>query len=296
MALHKSQQWRKLLSKWSSYFDELLGGCTEDVQRTLLLTIFKEANQRGSNTTNDPVYNSAIIPILQKLVDLHGKQRHFKEQGINLCELGQSFSFIDNDIQEMACYVRACEIGDKHGIASVKCRGNLGVGRMLVSNKQFLEAKPVLRLALDAAQSGETGWMRDHAVICADDLCNVLFRIDAIDEAEKLVQLFPRLLKKSLKLNSSPLQHYHMRGFILLARFFEAKNRPEDAASEIYKMLSLIEANKDAIHDFRPLFLFLLDEAEKNLRILNDTDIGNLQLAKAVYSLRDEQRRKTWYW
>ncbi len=125
-ALHKLHKWRKLLLKWSSYLNPLLEVANEDGQR-ILLTIFKEANQMGSNTTNDPVYSSNNIPILQKLIVLYEQDKCFEAQGKLLCEMGQSFHFLDNDKEEMACYRRANEIGDTHGIAGVKCVGNLGV-------------------------------------------------------------------------------------------------------------------------------------------------------------------------
>ena len=290
MALHKSSQWRRLLLRWSSYLDELLERSTEDAQRVLLMT-FKLANQMGSNTTSDPVYSSTLIPILQKLIDLSGKHKHFEAQGTLLCEMGQAFSFLDNDIEEMACYLRACEIGDMHGLAPVKCVGNLGIGRIYVYNKRFLEAKSLLRLALEAAESGDTVFMKQHAVICSDELCDVLFNTNSIDELGPIVKRFPKLLEKSLEHGSPRLQHYHMRGHILLARYHEAKNQPKEAVEEIYKMLSLINANKECIHDFRPLFHHLLDQACKDLRILNDTDIGDFQLAKAVYRIRDERHK-----
>jgi len=293
MALHNTQQWRKLLFKWNSYLNPLLEVMDDDGQHHML-TIYKQANQRGSNATSDPVYASNCVPILQKLIDIDGKHKRYEAQGKQLCELGQSFSWLDNEIEQMACYLKACEIGDKHNIGSVKCVGNLGLGRIFTNNKRLFEAKSLLRLALDAAQSGDTYWMKQHAVMCSDELCDVLFKTNSVDEAGPLVKRFPKLLEKSLGPSSPRLQHYHMRGFVMSARFFEAKNRPEEAASEIYKMLSLIEDNKADIHDWRPLFLHLLDHAIEHLRILDDTDIGNFELAKKVYRLRDEQRQKTW--
>ena len=146
-ALHESGRWRKMLSKWSSYLNPLLEVASDDGKRNLL-TMFKQANQLGGNTTCDPVYSLAIVPILQKLIDLDEKDKRFEAHGIYLCELGQAFSFLDNDIEEMKCYLRACEIGDEHGIAPVKCVGNLGVGRIFVEKNRVLEAKPMLRLAL----------------------------------------------------------------------------------------------------------------------------------------------------
>ena len=134
--------------------------------------------------------------------------------------------------------------------------------------------------------------MHEHAVMISDEFCAVLFSLNSIDEAEPIVKRFPTLVQKTMKKGSQRLQHKHMRGHILLARLHEAKNRPEEAASEIYKMLSLIDANKECIHDFRPLFIHLLDQALERLRILQDTDIGDLQLAKAVYSLRIQQMKK----
>jgi hypothetical protein len=292
--LHKTHQWRKLL-KWSPYLDGLLEICNEKGKR-ILLSQFKQANQMGSNQTNDPIYSLASIPILLKSIELNGKAHRYEAQGTELCELGQAYSFQDNDAQEIACYLRACEIGDEIGVASVKCAGNLGLGRVFALNNRVLEAKPLLRLAFEAAQLGDTFWMKQHAVICADELCDILFRTDSIDEVGSIVTRFPKLLKKSLEQGAPRLQHYHMRGFILMARFLEAKNRPEEAVSEIYKMLSLIEENKEAIHDMRPLFLHLIDQALKHLRVLDDTDVGNFELAKKVYMLRDEQRRKDPRW
>jgi hypothetical protein len=294
LALHKTQQWRKLLARWATYLDTLLNVANEDRQR-VLLTIFKEANQMGSNTTNDSGYATAAIPILLKLIDLDGKQELFETQGLHLCELGQSYSFEKNDQQEMACYLRACDIGDEHGIASVKCAGNLGVGRIFVFNKRLLEAKPLLRIALEVAESGDTDWMKQHALVIGDELCDVFFKLNAVDEVGPIVKRFPKLLKKSMG-PSSPRLQYDMRCFILLARFFEANNKPDEAAGEIYKMLSLIEANKESVHDFRPLFLHILDQAIENLRILDDTDVGNFELAKKVYLLIDQQRRKDARW
>jgi hypothetical protein len=293
-ALHKSNKWRKLL-KWSSYLDPLLELVNKDGKR-ILLTMFKDANQMGSNTTNDASYSSTLIPILQKLIVLFEKDKNFGATGKLLCEMGQSFSFIDDEKEEMACYRRAIEIGDKHGIAGVKCVGNLGVGRIFAKNQRLLEAKPLLRIALESAESECTDWMNEHAVMICDEFCAVLFSLNSIDEAEPIVKRFPKLLKKLLGPSSPRLQHYHMRGHILLARFHEAKNRPEEAVSEIYKMLALIDANKDAIHDFRPLFIHLLDQALESLRILQNTDIGDLHLAKAVCDLRIQQMMKDSRW
>ena len=98
-ALYESHSWRKLLLKWSSYLDELLEVSTEDGQR-ILLTMFKQANQMGSNQINDPVYSSTVIPILQKLIDLNGKAHRYEAQGTELCELGQAFAFLDNEIEK----------------------------------------------------------------------------------------------------------------------------------------------------------------------------------------------------
>ena len=294
--LHKSQQWRKLLLKWSSYIDKLLGVSKDDEQRRTVLTIFKYANQMGSNTTNDPVYSSALVPILQKLIEFDGSVNRFEAQGLHLCELGQSFCFLDNDIEEMECYLRATDIGDTHGIATVKCAGNLGIGRIFVRNNRVLEAQKMLRLALEAVESGNTDWMKQHALMCADELCSVLFLTNSIDEIGPIVKRFPKLQEKALEHSSQRLHNYHMRGHILFARFYEAKNRPEEAKNEIYKMLALIDANKECIHDFRPLFIHLIDQAVDNLRILDDTDIGDLQLAKAVYGLRRKQMEKDARW
>jgi D-serine dehydratase len=94
----------------------------------------------------------------------------------------------------------ACKLGDTHGIASVKCVGNLGVGGIFAKNKRLLEAKPLLRIALEAAESGDTDWLNEHAVLCSDELCTVLFRLNSIDEAEPIVKRFSKLLKKNLPL------------------------------------------------------------------------------------------------
>ena len=288
--LYDSCQWRKLL-KWSSYLNPLLELIDDDGQR-ILLNIFKDANQMGSNATIEAVYSSNMIPILEKMIILDEKEKRYEKQGILLCELGQCFHFLRNDIEEMACYIRAIEIGDKHGIASVKCVGNFGVGRIFTKIKWFLEAKPLLRIALEAAESEETDYMHEHAILCSDELCTVLFNLNSIDEAEPIIKRFPTLVQKTMKKGSQLLQHKHLINHILLARLHEAKNRPEEAKSEIYKMLSLIDANKDAIHDFRPSFIHLLDRALENLRILQDTDIGDLQLAKAVCRLKTQQIKK----
>jgi hypothetical protein len=290
-ALYKTEQWRKLLSRWSTYLNALVEVADEDGKR-LLLTMFKEANQMGANTTNASVYANAAIPILLKLIDLDGKQELFETQGLELCELGQSYSFDSNDQLEMECYLRACEIGEFYGIASVKCVGNFAIGRIFIRENRLVEAKPLLRIALEAAESEDTYGMKQQAVMCCDELCNILFNLDAIDEVGPLVVRFQKLLKKSMAPGSASLQQFHMRGFILLARFFEATHRPEEAVSEIYKMISLIDANKHVIHEWRPLFLYFLDHAFKNLRILHHTDIGDFQLTHKVYLLRDEQRRK----
>ena len=246
----------------------------------------------GSNTTNDIIYSSNLIPILRKMIILDEKEKRFEKMGILVCEMGQSFNFLKKYVDEMGCYIRAIHIGDTFGIASVKCVGNFGLGRIFTKVKLFLEAKPLLRIALEAAESVKSDYMYEHAVVCSDELCTVLFNLNSIDEAEPIIKRFPTLVQKTMKNGSQRLQHKHMTGYILLARLHEAKNRPKEAVSEIYKMLALIDANKDAIHDFRPSFIHLLDRALESLRILQNTDIGDLQLAKAVCRLKTQQIKK----
>jgi MYND finger len=292
-ALHDSKQWRKLL-KWDGYLDELLAVSTTDMQYKILV-MFNQANSLGGNTTCDTAYASARIPLLRKLIRLDGKKKNFMGQGLSLCWLGQAFNMLDNEEEEMGCFIRAGELGDVHGLVPVKCVANLGIGRIFKEHKRYEEAKPLLRIALAAAESIDSDYMNAHAIMCQYELVNVLFATNAIDEMGPLVRRFPKLLKKSLGPVPKGFTHPQMMKHIQLAWFHEVCGRSEEAESEMFALLALIEKNKAYIHDWRPMFLGLLDEATQNLKVL-DPETGKKSLVEAVENLIQTQRRKDARW
>jgi hypothetical protein len=298
-ALHVSEQWRKLL-KWRPYIDDLLAGMRDtddlhwfrphaDTQMVQLHHALVEAYKLGIESTGDPgnVYASATVPLLDEMAELQGKMNLFEDQGTSLCDLAHSKSLLmgfDNK-DTVVCYKRASDLAARHFIPELQARACYGLGRIAKKHNEYEEAATLLRTAVDSAAGAEFG----GEVFFVYELVEVLFKLNSVDEAETLIQRCPLLIQQNTGPDFKGITPIHLSYHLLCARLHEARGKTKEAGCEVGKMIALVHANKSSIHDWRPILLGILEEAKKQLKIL-DPETGNKRLVKAMRDLAHKQR------
>jgi tetratricopeptide (TPR) repeat protein len=294
MELHPSGQWRKLL-KWVGYLEEIIAHARRvhpdaDKVAIRLLGVFYDAYMLGIASTGDPdnVYASATIPLLQQRIKLQGEAFLFEDQGKSICDLAGSFNKVlgtlDNK-ESIACFEQAREISTVHGFSSVRAGACFGLGRVARTQQRYEDAATLFRTAVAEAS-------------LVDDVCEVYFclelvdmlcKINAIDEAEQLIQRIPPLIKRATGPTYTGLTPMYLTYHMHSARVHEARGKLGEAEREVHKLIALVHENKSSIHDFRPMLLTILEDANRNLRVLNQKT-GNKRLVKLMADLAKTQR------
>jgi regulator of RNase E activity RraB len=302
-ALHRSEQWRKLL-KWRPYIDDLLASMRDtddlhwfrphaDTQMVQLQNALVEAYKLGIESTGDPgnVYHSATVPLLDEMAALQGKMQLFEDQGTSLCDLANSKSVLmgfDNK-DTVACYKRASDLAARHFIPELQARACHGLGRIAKIHNEYKEAAKLLRTAVDSAAEAAEATKGGCEVFCVYELVEVLFNLNSVDEAETLIQRCPLLIQQNTVPDCKGTTPMHLSYHLLCARLHEARGKTKEAGCEVGKMIALVHANKSSIHDWRPILLGILEEANKQLKIL-DPETGNKRLVKSMRDLAHKQR------
>jgi tetratricopeptide (TPR) repeat protein len=298
-ALHVSEQWRRLI-KWRPYLDDLLASMrgTDDLhwfrahantQMVQLQHALVEAYKMGIISTGDPdnVYALAAIPLLDEMAELQGKMNLFEDQGTSFCDLAYTKSLIlgcDNK-ETVAYYEKASDVAARHFIPSLQARACFGLGRIAKGHNEYEEAATLLRTAVDSA--AETNF--DDEVFFVRELVDVLFKLNSVDEAETFIQRIQLLIQRATGSDFKGLTPMHLSYHLLCIRLHEARGKTTEAAREVGKMIALVHENKSSIHDWRPILLGILEEANKTLKIL-DPKTGNKVLVKSMRDLAHKQR------
>jgi tetratricopeptide (TPR) repeat protein len=295
ITLHKSQQWRKLI-KWNPYIEEHVFVDMRRLDDPLVYTqllklhyMFVDAYKLGITSTNDPddVYALAAVALLDEMVELQGKLNLFSGQGSSLCDLAQMQSRILGRCNMVSFnhYKKASEIATRHGLSLVKSRADLGIGQACNYAHQYAEAEQLFRSALDSAALGSDKF----EVCCCYQLIEVLFKLNSIEEAETFIQRCPRLIRQAVGPDFQGLTPMHLKYHIHSARVHDVRGETAETESEVRKMIALVHENKAAIHDWRPTFLGILEDASKQLKILHPKT-GNKILVKAMKELAHTKR------
>jgi tetratricopeptide (TPR) repeat protein len=106
------QDWAGVL-RWESRMEDVLGGLAE-TGRARLLRCFALANAKLGHVAKAP-------PLLARSAHLHGKLERFKDQGADMCQIGQCLTGL-KDVDGAAMWfhkVRA--LGAKHGFFNAEC-------------------------------------------------------------------------------------------------------------------------------------------------------------------------------
>ena len=293
-ALHSSQQWRKLI-KWRPYLDDLLASmCRIDDPRTntQLLRVYRmlvEAYKMGINSTDDPdnVYALAAVLLLDEMTELEGKMNRFSDQGLSLCDLALMKSRIlgYDHKDSVVYYKRASDIAVRHVIPSVQARAFFGLGQIARRRNAYEEAVTLFRAAV--VVSGQTNF--DEEVHCLRALIDMLFELNSVDEAETFIQRYPRLIQKAAGPDFKGLNPMQLNYHLHSARVHDARGKTEETAREVVKMIALVNENKSSIHDWRPTLLWLLHDANKQLKIF-DLVTESKSLVKSMADLARKQR------
>jgi hypothetical protein len=300
MALDASNEWRKLLT-WKGYLEQMCMSTREAPHRVgdseyakekavvEILRYFIRAYKMGIRTTNDitNIYASAAIPLLEGVIEIQGNIHRFADQGASICDLAEMVYCDSNrdDNEATAYYKRACVLGAMHNLTSVECRACLGLGRMAKAQMKYEDAAAFLRLAVKTAVLVNKG----HEMNCNCELIDVLLELNAIDEAEPLITRSATLRVEVMRPSLNWLHPQHVVHHLHLARVHEARGKTEKVEREVRALITLFHENKASIHDWRPTFLKILEDASKHLTVLHP-ETGNKILVKSMADLEHMHR------
>ena len=301
VSLHASGEWRKLI-KWQPYLESLIASMRlvakpqVDADLIKIRRIFVDGYKLGIQSTDDPdnAYAKAAVALLDQMVKLQGKLKLFSDQGSSLCDLAgmerRVLGYYNKD--SVAYYKRASAIAVRHDIPSVQARACLGLGLVAEHLGRYEEAAKLLRTAVLTLRRVFNSGLD---LQCIRELIEVLFMLNAIDEAETFILRCPRLIQQAQGgVDSMRLSPMHLTYHLHSARVHEARGETEEAECEVRKVIALVHENKSAIHDWRPTLLKILDNANTNIKIL-DPVTGNKSLVKSMADLTHKQRMPTGY-
>jgi hypothetical protein len=84
--------------------------------------------------------------------------------------------------------------------------------------------------------------------------------------------------------NGRDQTHFHLNYHLHLARVFNARGETAFVEQQLRLIISLVVENKSSIHDWRPVFLSILEQFSKRLKVLHPKT-GKKRLVKAFADL-----------
>ncbi|KAJ1467450.1 hypothetical protein T484DRAFT_1755866 [Baffinella frigidus] len=260
-----------------------------DTQMVQLQHALIEAYKQGILSTGDRdnIYALPMIAVLDEMAALQGKMHLFEDQGVSLCDLAHTKSLVlgfDNK-ETVAYYEQARELAVRHFVPSIQARACFGLGRIASGRNAYQAAATLLRTAVDSAAGAEFG----GEVFFVYELVEVLFKLNSVDEAETFIQRCPLLIQQCTGPDFKGITPVHVKYHLLCARLHEARGKTKEAGCEVGKMIALVHDNKSSIHDWRPVLLWILEEAVRTLKIL-DPKTGNRVLVQSMRALTYKQR------
>jgi len=198
LAADGADDWRGML-KWEGRVEELMEGIQGEqlppAMRDFILSTLVVAHSQGLASTGSRDHAISIIGLQQRRVELLGTMQRFRDQGGEMCVIGDQLSFLDKNEESAAIFQRARELGAAHGFFSVECRACLGLGMLATSEGRDEEALELLRNSLAAARLSENEGSSSEEMIVLHSLIDALFQADELDELEPLVPRYREVAK-----------------------------------------------------------------------------------------------------
>jgi tetratricopeptide (TPR) repeat protein len=183
-----SRDWPGVL-RWESRLEELLLAVGE-ASHPQLISWFAEANFKQG------LFDKAAS-LLQRRVQVLGNLERFREQGEDMCHVGECFVHLNDAKGAETWYHKARKLGEKHGCYAVECAACLGLGRVeLHIRGRTQEAEELLRHALSVLDFVEG---KDETLErrVKTDLSNVLLQTNRYEEAGPLIQRLRDLAERA---------------------------------------------------------------------------------------------------
>jgi len=214
-----SRDWSGVL-RWESRLEELLL-TLDEVRHPQLIFDFADTNfHRG--------HYAKAASLFQRRVQLLGKMERFREQGVDMCRVGECFVSLNDAKGADTWYQKARTLAEKHGCYELEGRACLGLGRVeLYMRGRMQEAEELLRHALsvlDFVEGKDETFERD----IKKELATVLMLTDRYEEAGPLI---PRLRKLAERAWADPFERVQALDFAV--RFQLSRADVEQALTEM---------------------------------------------------------------
>ena len=305
---NNSGNWREAL-KWEGRMEEVIARQADDSQASIAQT-FASNHEKGLQATGSLEHARAFVRWQERRIALLGKLQRFRDQGEAMCGLGRILQLKSKE-EAASMYQRARKVGEAHGFFSVECSACQGLGVLAMNGGCDEEGAQLLRNALAAAHLNETD-DPGYEIDSLRSLTYALLRIRAIDEVEPLVARYREAAKTPSGFSFEEMDVLVKRGIIhevmcictprlgappncfsqcstrettrapveLCARW-QARGRPQEAATEVRVALDLLHQNQTAAQDMAAAYAEVLKQASKFLQCL-DPEVGEEELIKAV--------------
>ena len=143
------------LFKWEGRIDELMDGQPDATCSAILdhfidphLTAMRQISSTDPSSIN--AHSLAAARLQERRAKLLGKMERFRDQGMVLCQVGDSLVTASKFRQASSFYQRARDVAEAHGFFSVECQACLGLGLLSVVEGRDKDGEELLRNALAA--------------------------------------------------------------------------------------------------------------------------------------------------
>jgi hypothetical protein len=289
---HEAKDWRKTL-KWSEFFEghmrrNIQPGIKIDILRRHVLEVFAVAYERAADATGEPHYAHDCLPMLREQIALYGKYEFFNLQVESICTLGRLLSMtLENkyDEQVIACYQQARDVWTAHRSAFAEFMTSVALGQIAHAQGRHADAINLLRAAVAASKVGNGkesfAKMATREMDASSILIEVLLETGAYDEAEAEALRFPSVLRTAFGFSPKGLVPMQLYAHLQLAQVHDARGRHNDMAREVRALITLANNNQDAILEWRPCFVKILQDII-TLVMLHPRDDWDLNLLVEV--------------
>ena len=182
--------------------------------------------------------------LFQRRVQVLGKRGRFREQGGDMCLVGDCFRRLNDLKVAETWFQRARKLGEEHGCLETECAACLGLGRMeIFRDGRMQEAEELLRHALGVVEFVE-GDCESLEADVNTDLVRVLMATDRYEEAGPLIQ---RLRELAERASAEP---FAMVKALEFAVYFQVRRSDVEQASNAMQVLPSDPISHPHVRDY----------------------------------------------
>ncbi|KAJ1474988.1 hypothetical protein T484DRAFT_3213394 [Baffinella frigidus] len=213
--------------KWESRLGEILETVSGELHPEML-DAFAVAHFKEKHFEKSAIFYEKSLPIL-------GKMERYRDQGSNMCQIGQCFSNINDTPRAVPWFNKARALGAQHGFFSVECGACLGLGRVEKMEGRMPGAEELMQHAFSVLGFVEVEGEREQLECSVTrDLAELLLETERYEEAGPLIQ---RLFELAEADEDKEAGFYRKVGALGFAVRFHSRRRDVQQASKEMRAL-----------------------------------------------------------